>query len=52
MASKKVLINKYLVSITLSCYRAFPQHARMTMGGGSSYLIIGQCYVVPCLVRR
>jgi hypothetical protein len=24
----------------------------MTMGGGSSYLTIGQGYVVPCLLRR
>jgi hypothetical protein len=52
MSSKKVVINNLLVSITSSCYRAFPQHARMTMGSSSSYLTIGQSYVVPCLVHR
>lgn len=52
ISSKQVVINKSLVSITSSYYRAFPQHACMTMGGGSSYLTIGRGYVVPCLLRR
>lgn len=52
MSSKKVVINESLVSITSSFCRAFPQHARMTMDRGSSYLTIGQSYVVPCLVHR